>query len=141
MYAHIYLDVLDALLGAGDFPASILRVTAENILQLFEEGNGLELVLESSNIDVLGIQRKARFSQDQRKGDGMCFCKISPRRKNDLISLYQRRPLLSKPFHRPVVVFYGLHYKVLRRTPRTSQRQFGCMIWSTKSDGPIASRP
>jgi hypothetical protein len=73
MYAHIYLDVLQALLGAGDFPASILRVTADNILQLFDEGNGLELVLESSNIDILGIQKKARFSQDQSVTDGMSF--------------------------------------------------------------------
>jgi hypothetical protein len=69
MYAHIYLDVLQALLEAGDFPPAILQITANEILNLFEQGNGLELVLESSNIDALSIQKKARFSKHSA-GDG-----------------------------------------------------------------------
>lgn len=73
MYAHVYLDVLQALLEAGDFPPAILQVTANEILNLFEQGNGLELVLESSNIDTLSIQRKARFSKHFAEGDGESF--------------------------------------------------------------------
>lgn len=70
MYAHIYLDVLQALLEAGDFPPAILQIAATEILNLFEQGNGLELVLESSNIDTLSIQKKARLSRHPPEGDG-----------------------------------------------------------------------
>lgn len=70
MYAHVYLDVLQVLLEAGDFPPSILKVTGNEILKLFEQGNGLELVLESSNIDVLGIQKKAGLGNHRRQEDG-----------------------------------------------------------------------
>lgn len=77
MYAHVYLDVLQALLETGDFPASILQITANEILNLFEQGNGLELVLESSNIDTLGIQRKARYSKHSGEVDGMSRFRLS----------------------------------------------------------------
>jgi hypothetical protein len=70
MYAHVYLDVLQVLLEAGDFPSSILKATGKDILNLFEHGNGLELVLESSNIDVLGIQKKARSGIHRRSENG-----------------------------------------------------------------------
>ncbi|GHJ88478.1 hypothetical protein NliqN6_4880 [Naganishia liquefaciens] len=73
MYAHVYLDVLQVLLEAGDFPSSILKATGKDILNLFEHGNGLELVLESSNIDVLGIQKKARSGIHRRSENGSSF--------------------------------------------------------------------
>lgn len=70
MYAHVYLDVLQTLLEAGDFPSSILKATGKDILCLFEQGNGLELVLESSNIDIFGIQKKARLGTHTQKEGG-----------------------------------------------------------------------
>ncbi|KAJ9106348.1 hypothetical protein QFC21_001494 [Naganishia friedmannii] len=115
MYAHIYLDVLQALLGAGDFPASILRLTAENILQLFEEGNGLELVLESSNIDILGIQKKARFSQYHgTEGESSFTSQTGPHTCSNLLRLALQSPQAHSQDIAMATQLYGLVCQVRR---------------------------
>jgi hypothetical protein len=63
VFAPIYLDVMQLLLLSEDMPPSTLEAICSDVLGLFEEGNGLELVLQSSDIAVDKLNSKLRTAQ------------------------------------------------------------------------------
>ena len=52
VFASIYLDTLQLLVGSDELPRPILERISGQVLHLFEPGNGLDLVIQSTNIDV-----------------------------------------------------------------------------------------
>jgi hypothetical protein len=63
MFAPIYLDVMQLLLLSEEIPQSTIEAICSDILSLFEKGNGLELVLQSSDIAVDKLSNKLRTAQ------------------------------------------------------------------------------
>jgi hypothetical protein len=63
VFAAIYLDVLQLLLGSEELPQSTVEANCHRTLALFEKGNGLELVLDSSDIDATKLIEKLRHAQ------------------------------------------------------------------------------
>jgi hypothetical protein len=63
MFAPIYLDVMQLLLLSEETPQSTIEASCSDIMELFEVGNGLELVIQSSDIAVEKIKNKLQTSQ------------------------------------------------------------------------------
>ena len=63
MFAPIYLDVMQLLLLSEDMPQSTVETISSDVLSLFEGGNGLELVIQTSDIAVDKLNNKLRTAQ------------------------------------------------------------------------------